>query len=147
MSTPKCATTKKYAYLTDYVRLIVVQNYGGIYFDTDVEAVRNFDDLLDNIAFFGFETNEYVNTGLGFGAEKENEVVKQMIREYDHLLDGKNGYLCNVKDGEDLYCKIKQFIELPYEKRREMGRYARKFVAENFNKTDVVNKTIKEIGL
>ena len=71
---------KKYAYLTDYVRLIVVQNYGGIYFDTDVEAVRNFDDLLDNIAFFGFETNEYVNTGLGFGAEKENEVVKQMIR-------------------------------------------------------------------
>ena len=61
--------------------------------------------------------------------------------------DGKNGFLCNVKDGEDLYCKIKQFIELPYEKRREMGSYARKFVAENFNKTDVVNKTIKEIGL
>lgn len=60
--------------------------------------------------------------------------------------DGKNGYLCNVKNGEDLYCKIKQFIELPYEKRREMGKYARKFVAENFNKTDVVNKTIKEIG-
>lgn len=42
---------KKYAFLTDYVRLIVVQNYGGIYFDIDVEAVRNFDDLLDNIAF------------------------------------------------------------------------------------------------
>lgn len=63
------------------------------------------------------------------------------------VADGKNGFLCNVKDGEDLYCKIKQFIELPYEKRREMGSYARKFVAENFNKTDVVNKTIKEIGL
>lgn len=60
--------------------------------------------------------------------------------------DGKNGFLCNVKDGEDLYCKIKQFIKLPYERRREMGNYARKFVAENFNKTDVVNKTIKEIG-
>lgn len=63
------------------------------------------------------------------------------------VADGKNGFLCNVKDGEDLYCKIKQFIELPYEKCREMGSYARKFVAENFNKTDVVNKTIKEIGL
>ena len=61
--------------------------------------------------------------------------------------DGKNGYLCNVKDGEDLYCKIKQFIELPYEKRKEMGRYARKFVEMNFDKNDVVNKTIKEIGL
>lgn len=61
--------------------------------------------------------------------------------------DGKNGFLCNVKDGEDLYCKIKQFIELPYEKRREMGRYARKFVEMNFDKNDVVDKTVKEIGL
>lgn len=61
--------------------------------------------------------------------------------------DEKNGYLCNVKDGEDLYCKIKQFIELPYEKRKEMGHYARKFVEMNFDKNDVVDKTIKEIGL
>lgn len=61
--------------------------------------------------------------------------------------DGKNGYLCNVKDGEDLYCKIKQFIELPYEKRKEMGRYARKFVEMNFDKNDVVDRTVKEIGL
>ena len=61
--------------------------------------------------------------------------------------DGKNGFLCNVKDGEDLYCKIKQFIELPYEKRREMGRYARKFVEMNFDKNDVVDKTVKEIVL
>ena len=61
--------------------------------------------------------------------------------------DGKNGYLCNVKDGEDLYCKIKQFIELPYEKRREMGRYARKFVEINFDKNDVVDKTIENLNI
>lgn len=61
--------------------------------------------------------------------------------------DGKNGFLCNVKDGEDLYCKIKQFIDLPYEKRREMGRYARRFVEMNFDKNDVVDRTVKEIGL
>ncbi|MGN1139187.1 MAG: glycosyltransferase family 4 protein [Ruminococcus sp.] len=57
--------------------------------------------------------------------------------------DGKNGFLCNVKDGEDLYYKIKQFIELPYEKRREMGNYARKFVEMNFDKNDVVDRTVK----
>lgn len=61
--------------------------------------------------------------------------------------EGKNGYLCNVKDGEDLYQKIKMFIELPYEKKVEMGKYARDFVVKNFNKTDVVDKTLKEIGL
>lgn len=101
--TRMCYDQKKYAFLTDYVRLIVVQKYGGIYFDTDVEVVRNFDDLLDNIAFFGFETNEFVNTGLGFGAEKENEIVKQMIREYDRLLDEKNGMIgCPILNTEAL---------------------------------------------
>lgn len=61
--------------------------------------------------------------------------------------EGRNGFLCNVKDGEDLYLKLKKFIELPYETKKSMGEYARKFVVENFNKTDVVNKTIKEISL
>lgn len=89
--TRMCYDQKKYAFLTDYVRLIVVQKYGGIYFDTDVEVLRSFDGLLDNSAFFGFETNKYVASGLGFGAEEENEIVKQMIREYDKLLDGNNG--------------------------------------------------------
>lgn len=61
--------------------------------------------------------------------------------------EGKNGFLCNVKDGEDLYNKLKKFIELSYEERKTMGSYARDYVVKNFNKTDVVNKTIKEIGL
>ena len=61
--------------------------------------------------------------------------------------DGKNGFLCNVKDGEDLYCKIKQFMELPYEKRREMGKYARKFVEMNFDKNDVVDRTIENLNI
>lgn len=61
--------------------------------------------------------------------------------------DGKNGYLCNVRDGEDLYEKMKKFFELSYEEKKSMGIYAREFVVKNFNKTDVVNKTIGEIGL
>lgn len=61
--------------------------------------------------------------------------------------EGKNGFLCNVKDGEDLYRKLKKFIELSYEDRKNMGAYAREFVVKNFNKVDVVNKTIKEIDL
>ncbi len=61
--------------------------------------------------------------------------------------DGKNGFLCNVKDGEDLYEKLKKFYELPYEQKKAMGKYARKFVSEHFDKKDVVNKTIREIGL
>lgn len=61
--------------------------------------------------------------------------------------EGKNGFLCNVKDGENLYLQMKKFIELPYNQKKSMGAYARKYIEKNFNKKDVVEKTIKEIGL
>lgn len=38
---------KKWAFVTDYVRLYVLYNYGGIYLDADVELLKNLDDLLD----------------------------------------------------------------------------------------------------
>ena len=78
-----CLDNQKYAFLSDFARLIIVSEEGGIYFDTDVEIVRNFDDLLNNEAFYGFETNEYVATGLGFGAEKNHVTVNEMLKEYD----------------------------------------------------------------
>lgn len=84
-----CYENKKFAFLSDYIRLLVIERYGGIYFDTDVEVIRAFDDLLGYPAFFGFETDKFVNTGVGFGAEAHNSMVKQMIREYDPLLDGQ----------------------------------------------------------
>ena len=84
---------KKYAFLTDYLRLYIVNKYGGIYLDTDVEIIRPFDDLLNNKSFFGFENINYVNTGLGFGAEKENEIVKLMLEEYRDLLKKENSFL------------------------------------------------------
>lgn len=89
--TKMCYDQKKYAFLSDYVRLLVVETYGGLYFDTDVEVIRRIDPLLEHEAFFGFETKDYVNTGLGFGAEAENIIVKAMIKEYDSLLDGMKG--------------------------------------------------------
>ena len=88
-----CYKNKKFAFLSDYIRLIVIEENGGIYFDTDVEVVRAFDDLLDCQSFFGFETNEYINTGVGFGSEAHNPIVKQMIQEYEPLLDGKHGVI------------------------------------------------------
>lgn len=89
--TKYCYDNKKYAFLSDYVRLLVVYHEGGIYYDTDVELIKPIDSLLNNKAFVGFEINEFVNTGIGFGAEKNNSAIKLMINEYDKLLDGENG--------------------------------------------------------
>ena len=86
--TKMCYEQKKWAFLSDYVRLIIVYQYGGIYFDTDVEVIKKIDDLLVHEAFFGFENNAYVNTGEGFGALPGNRMLFQMLQEYSMLLDG-----------------------------------------------------------
>lgn len=86
-----CYKNKKWAFLSDFVRLVVVAEYGGLYFDTDVELVKSFDDLLQYDAFFGFENNENVNTGEGFGAVKGHPAVEAMKQEYMHLQEEKDG--------------------------------------------------------
>ena len=63
------------------------------------------------------------------------------------VVDGKNGYLVQVRDRESLYEKIKTFIELPCEKKKEMGLCARKHVEKYFDKNDVVDKTIEKVFL
>ncbi len=91
--TEMCYTQKKFAFLTDYIRLKVLAQYGGIYFDTDVEVIRSFDDLLDAPAFFGFEDDSHVNTGVGFGCEAHNSAVLAMLTAYDPLLNGDKGVI------------------------------------------------------
>lgn len=81
---------KKYAFLSDFVRLWVVYENGGIYFDTDVEVIKPLDEIVKNGAFVGFENDAFVNSGLGFGAEKENKAIKLMLEEYNYFPNGFN---------------------------------------------------------
>ena len=85
--TKYCYEHKLWAYLSDYVRLDVVEQEGGLYFDTDVEVTRKPEDLLNSCsAYFGWETLEYINTGLGFFAEAHHPAVKAMLAMYDGLV-------------------------------------------------------------
>ena len=89
--TKMCADEKKYAFLSDFARLEIIEKNGGIYFDTDVELIKNIDSLLDNEAFFGLENPDYVATGLGFGSVAHGQAVTAMVKEYEPYLDGKSG--------------------------------------------------------
>ena len=73
---------KKWAFVTDYVRLQVVYENGGIYMDTDVELLKPLDSLLSYDAYFGFEDGVHVATGLGFGAVKGCNILKEMMDDY-----------------------------------------------------------------
>ena len=76
---------KKWAFVSDYVRLKVVYDNGGIYFDTDVELIKNIDKLLSNESYFGFEDGKYVATGLGFGAVKGATILREMMEPYETI--------------------------------------------------------------
>lgn len=76
---------KKWAFVTDYVRLKVVYENGGLYFDTDVQIIKAFDELLDFSAFFGFEDEQNINTGLGFGSEKNVKILNDIILQYSNI--------------------------------------------------------------
>lgn len=86
-----CYENKKWAFLSDYVRLAVVAQNGGIYFDTDVEVVKPLDNLLQFEAFFGFENTTHINTGEGFGAVAGHQTVKAMLSEYREIKISENG--------------------------------------------------------
>lgn len=72
---------KKWAFVTDYVRLDVLFQEGGVYFDTDVKLIRNIDDLLKNEAFCVFAEWPAVNSGSGIGAVKNYELLREMRDE------------------------------------------------------------------
>lgn len=75
---------KKWAYVSDYIRAYVIYKYGGIYLDTDILVLDNFDRFLTNRAFVGFENPQYPFTAV-FGAEPGHPLVKDMIEYYDRL--------------------------------------------------------------
>lgn len=76
---------KKWAFVTDYARLDIVQTYGGIYFDTDVEVVKSFDELLGWEFFCGFENDKYVASGLGFGSIANHWLLAKLLDKYDRM--------------------------------------------------------------
>lgn len=91
---------RKYAFVSDYCRFVAMYEYGGIYFDTDVEVIRAMDDIIAKGNFMGFEVDPdgentpgryaprycfAVNPGLGFGFEKNHPFIKEMIDLYHTL--------------------------------------------------------------
>ena len=92
------AKAGKWSFVTDYARLDIIYEYGGIYLDTDVELIKPIDDFLKFKAFFGFETTEHINTGLGFGAEKGCEGLKKMMEIYERLPE------LSVEQYAEYYC-------------------------------------------
>lgn len=81
----------KFAFVSDYVRMYALYEHGGIYFDTDVEVLKNLDCFLQDNAFIGFENKTMIGTGI-IGAEKKSPLFKMMLDYYaSHNFIDNNG--------------------------------------------------------
>lgn len=74
---------KKFAFVSDYVRIWALFNYGGVYFDTDVEVLRPFDQYLkDRVLVFGFEFDRLLTTAF-IACSNQNAFIKEFLESYN----------------------------------------------------------------
>lgn len=60
--------------------------------------------------------------------------------------NGKSGYLCEVKNADSLYEKMKLMADMSADELEEMGRCARRYMEERFDKESVVRQTVEVIN-
>lgn len=72
---------KSWAFVSDYVRLDVLNQFGGIYLDTDVELLKGFDDFLDLKSFIGLESEFAFSTAV-IGSETHQTWTEMSIKDY-----------------------------------------------------------------
>lgn len=91
---------KRWAFVTDYVRLRALTEQGGVYMDTDVEVVKPLDPYLRQEAFAGFEHIDRVQTGL-LACRKGFPLFEEFLCHYDDarflLPDGSPDTTTNVE--------------------------------------------------
>lgn len=75
---------KKWAFVSDYVRLKALTEMGGVYLDTDVELVKPLEPFLKHRAFVGFEAPASVSTGV-MACEKDFPLFRECLGHYDDL--------------------------------------------------------------
>lgn len=143
---------KKWAFVSDYVRLDVVYRYGGVYLDTDVELVKGLDCLLHEKVFFAIEKNNcQIATGLGFGAEKGNTTVKELMEIYDTLSfvkeDGSYNLVACPKYTTDYFVKKGYVVKDDTQRIGESLILASDFFCPMDFETGIVEKTNNTVGI
>lgn len=76
--------SRKYAFAADYIRAYALYHEGGIYLDSDVEVLKNFDAFLNLPYMLGSESDSGDIEAAVIGAEKGFEPFKMLLDYYDN---------------------------------------------------------------
>lgn len=87
----KAYENKKWAFVSDVARLHAVYTEGGIYLDSDIEVLKNFDDLLKYDGFLGIEDSRMISNAI-MGSKKGNPLIGLLLKWYD-VISYKTAYI------------------------------------------------------
>lgn len=76
---------KKWAFVSDYVRIYALYQEGGIYFDTDMKVLKNVSDIVDKDMFLGYEDSGFIGTAVIGVKEKNNKYIKEILDYYNKI--------------------------------------------------------------
>ena len=77
---------RKFAFVSDYVRLWALEQCGGVYVDTDVKVLKSYDPLLNDTAFIGLEESKVHLPGTCvMGCEPHCQWVRDMLALYNDI--------------------------------------------------------------
>jgi len=87
------------------------------------------------------------NTNLECAASGRPIITSNIHGCLEAVVDGETGFLSERKNSDDLYLKLKQFIELPYEQKVAMGQASHNHIVENFDRKIIVEETLKTLDV
>lgn len=136
---------KKFAFVSDYVRLYALYTEGGIYMDTDVEVKKPLDIFLKHKAFTGFENETSPITGT-MGAEKNNKWIEKLLKDYDNISfykeNGEIDLTTNVeritKTTKELYNVV---LQSSYQDLGDVTIYPFEYFCAKDWETGIINET------
>lgn len=99
---------KRWAFVSDYIRVKVLYEQGGIYLDTDEDMQQPLDCFVNHKAFFGMENGNTLQAGV-FGCEPKNEIIGQILKYYDSIDYIVNGKQNNTVIGSHFFHVIQSF--------------------------------------
>lgn len=157
--TKQAYEAKKYAFVSDYARFWILYNYGGIYFDTDVEVIKPLEDIIAAGPFMGCENPSNggdpedlrVAAGLGMGVSRHLPIIKEFLDQYSLLQfkrkDGSFNQLTVVSYVTNCLCKYNLKNTPEIQKVAGMFIYSDEYFCPLNYQTGILNITDKTVTI
>lgn len=142
---------KKWAAVSDYARLDVIYQYGGIYMDMDFELIKNLDNVIHNKAFFAFDPLNFIEMGAAFGAVSKMIIIKHMLNRYEQIpfLKDDGGYNL-IPQPQHMLSTFKQFglsVNGEFQLIEDMAFYPKDFFCPLDTNLEILMDTENTIGI